>query len=647
MDKIKDYELDMDNFTEEQQVKIIEFEAQAKTTLKRFQRAKAVDPERENEIVENVAFFEGKQYKLESYKGGRPHEIKMRVPHASTAIKTRVASLISSRYKGTLFPYREEDSKAVKALGDILDDEFLRDNTSSKINKCVELAAVTRSSYLHVLWDEDIQGIFQDDRKGAIKTYIIDKPQSVFIDPEALSLKKANWVIITSRISKEEAIASFPETDFILKSLRGTSFTPQERGESYISNKDYSTEQEGVLTRFDHYYKKWTGERYIIVRQVVIEKYLVKETELDGLTTFPIAQMKWEDETSSPYGRALMDDLLSLQKAINTIESSITSVAVSYSAPSYILSQNSGIDPKKFAQLVSVPGVVFRTKSSLQDTVTPINVPALDSSIISTKQEYIQEIDRIAGITNPYLGSIGTAGNTAQGTQMAIERARIIEATVLANIESFVRDITEIIIEYIKSQYSGISLTTREVSIEEGSVKWNTVELDSSIEDIQYDFYIDIESQTPYNREREKEKLFEVWQAENQYQVSAEERLITPMDLLEANGSKDLKKFKKRDEEKRIWSAQTKAEAATNLVNTANELGMDEGILQAALQDLIIGGDNHPSLDAFLAQAQELRMTMEQQQNQGLQEVAQTLVDTGQDPTPAIEALAEINAPTD
>lgn len=623
-----------------------EAEQKGKDIIKQFRRSQSVDPERINQVVENVAFYEGKQYQLESYKGGRPHGVKMRTPHASLAIKTRVASLVAEEYNGRLFPIKSEDKEAVDALNKLVQDEFLRDKVATKINKCIGVSAITRSSYLHVIFDDKEPNPFNNRVLGTIKTHVIDRPESVHFDPEALNIQDSQWALVVNRIPREEAYNMYPDFANILKSTGGA-FNAEDRSEVYLNNKDYVTEQENVLTRIVYYFKRYEegNPKPYIVKQTLVEKFVVHEVELKGQSLIPIAQMRWEDEISSPYGKALMDDLLSLQKAINTIESAITAVAVSYSAPSYVVSRASGIDPRRFAQLVSMPGAVFLSNAPVDTSVRALNLPDLNASVVSTKQEFINEIDRIAGITNPYLGSIGTAGNTAQGTRMSIERSRIIENNVLANVKVFVEQIIDIMIDYMKTQYSGEDLKTRKVDFQEGKVTWEDVTLGSNIKDIRYDFYIDLASKMPFSIEREKEKIFEIFQVETQYGVNPNDRVIQVVDLIEAIGLDNSDKFRERAEEAKVFNSNTQAEAVINMTNLQQDLQLDPELLRLAIVDLLSGLPQTPNLDTFMQTAKETQFEMKNQQNDGLEIMAQTLADAGQDPSEPLDKLAELNAP--
>ena len=92
--------------------------------------------------------------------------------------------------------------------------------------------------------------------------------------------------------------------------------SPYERGEVYIGN-DYTTGQEDTLTKITVYVKEYDKkDKMTIKKYTLIEDVLVDEEALTSLKHFPIAQFKWKSANDSPYGLSLMDELLSLQKAV-------------------------------------------------------------------------------------------------------------------------------------------------------------------------------------------------------------------------------------------------------------------------------------------------------------------------------------------
>jgi len=102
--------------TQEGEQKVQTAREKAKHVLKKIQKAKRAVGDRVTEHQELMAFYEGKQYELSRYKVSRPWVVRMKTPFASTAIDTRVSSLIASDYLGELLPMSPDDQDAVQAL---------------------------------------------------------------------------------------------------------------------------------------------------------------------------------------------------------------------------------------------------------------------------------------------------------------------------------------------------------------------------------------------------------------------------------------------------------------------------------------------------------------------------------------------------
>lgn len=613
-------------FTEEGEKLASDSRERAKKIIKQVERARNAVGDRTLQIQELMAFYEGKQYNLSKYKQGRPWVVRMKTPYASVAVDTRVSSLVASDYRGVLVPMTPEDEYSTNALNNFIADEWERMNLNTKINESIKSAAIVRESYLHFIWEDKPLGKGASKRDGYIDVYQIDQPASVYIDPSANSLKDARFVAILNRMHLDDFKELYPEyAPYIANS--GSKFNSYDRGEiSFV--KDFEVEQDGVLTVITYYER--TSK--MIKKSVVVEDMLVEEVDLDGLHTFPIAQMRWKRAFNNPYGIALMDDMVELQKAINAIESAITNTAVAYSAPSYAVRRGSGIDPKEVATSSGVPGLVFSVEGDIKNAIAPIDIPQLDAAIMNVKNDFIASIDRTAGITNPYLGSIGTSGNTAQGTRMAIERARIIEADVLHNIELFIEDISQILFSYIAANYSGTDIVSRKVDKITGDVAFQKVKLPKDLEETRFTFFVNLNTKTSYSKEREKEKILELYQMQNQY--DDEIKLLNQLDVLEAYDISNKEALVERYMRMVQQTNEEKAKLITELMQSATELGIPKEEVEPAIQELLEGRDKTPITDQLMQKIEQMAQMAAQKQEQAMsgfkQEVGQAGVPTSQ-----------------
>ena len=626
---------------EEKEVEILNMSAEmdkAKPYLNKFNKAKTFNSSRMNVYAENMAFYQGNQHLLKRYKNETPWVVNMNTPHASVAIDNRVASLLANDYIGELIPLGLEDVDNVDKLSDVYKREWKRLNMDDIVRDCISDCAVVRESYCHIILNKKASiGTKGEKNLGRIEAYSIE-PARIFIDPNARSLKKARYIFVADRMSKEEVNEKYPK----LKNIEAVadSYTPQDRGEVYIDN-DYTTEQDDIKTVLTYYGKK-NGK---IEKVVLVSGIIVEQKDMD-FPIFPIAQIRWKKAAQSCYGLSLMDDVISLQKAVVSIESAITNTAIAYAAPSMMVRKGCGVDPKVVAKANGAPGVVYAVDGALDNAIKPVVPPQIKQETISIKNDYIEQIDKITGNTQQFLGNVGTAGNTKSGTDSAIRRATIIENKVLTNIKEFVEDVTEIIIEYIKKVYAGETLTYNDGKQPDGKYQFTSVELPDEKtmkEHTNYNYYIELETKTPYNREKQKDLLLEIFQLERQYDAPV--KTVTVSDIIKNSDIERKDEIIARYNTLTFQDAETKADAITQLYQSGMEVGVEPELLQQAMAEIIANQKDTPAVQEVMAQIEQATQQQLEQANQQMDAAAQTLMATPQGQADINSLAQEIEGP--
>ena len=626
---------------EEKEVEILNMSAEmdkAKPYLNKFNKAKTFNSSRMNVYAENMAFYQGNQHLLKRYKNETPWVVNMNTPHASVAIDNRVASLLANDYIGELIPLGLEDVDNVDKLADVYKREWKRLNMDDIVRDCISDCAVVRESYCHIILNKKASiGTKGEKNLGRIEAYSIE-PARIFIDPNARSLKKARYIFVADRMSKEEVNEKYPK----LKNIEAVadSYTPQDRGEVYIDN-DYTTEQDGVKTVLTYYGKK-NGK---IEKVVLVSGIIVEQKDMD-FPIFPIAQIRWKKAAQSCYGLSLMDDVISLQKAVVSIESAITNTAIAYAAPSMMVRKGCGVDPKVVAKANGAPGVVYAVDGELDNAIKPVVPPQIKQETIGIKNDYIEQIDKITGNTQQFLGNVGTAGNTKSGTDSAIRRATIIENKVLTNIKEFVEDVTEIIIEYIKKVYAGETLTYNDGKQPDGKYQFTSVELPDEKtmkEHTNYNYYIELETKTPYNREKQKDLLLEIFQLERQYDAPV--KTVTVSDIIKNSDIERKDEIIARYNTLTFQDAETKADAITQLYQSGMEVGVEPELLQQAMAEIIANQKDTPAVQEVMAQIEQATQQQLEQANQQMDAATQTLMASPQGQANINNLAQEIEGP--
>lgn len=605
-----------------------------------YEKAYNFNTERFDSYAELMAFYQGNQHLLKKYRTNRPWVVNMNTPYATVAIENRIASILVNDYEGDLIPLSPEDVDIIEPIDRVYKREWERLDIDRIIRNCVETSAVVREAYCHIILDDKkIYGGTKRKRVGALSAEIIE-PGSVLIDPTARNLKDANYMIVLGRISKKEALNTYKKLEGL--KLQAPDYMPNQRGEIYYDN-DYSTEQEDVFTVWN-FYQKSDGK---IKKTKLINNIIVKETTLD-ISRFPIAQLRWKKAAQSCYGISLMDQLLSLQKSINAIESAITNTAIAYAAPSMMVAKGSGVDPKVVAKSNGAPGVVYSVNGNLDNAIKPVVPPKIQDEILAIKQDFEAKIREISGNSNQFMGNIGTAANTVGGAEVAVERAKIIEVNIINNIEDFVEEIVNILVEFIIKMYPNAELTYSNGKDGEGLWNFDVIKMPkkSEMKDLEYKFYIELDKKSQYSKDKQKQTLMDLFQFERQYDAPV--KTITVSDIIKNSDLINKDEIIARYNNLNSQDAQTKAETIDKIISTANDMGISQDLVIQATAEIISGGNEHPATD-------QVMQMIEQGFSQQLQEVnaqadmgaiAQEDAESMQDPTAGLDptAVAEAEA---
>ena len=602
----------------------------SKNYVAMYDKAFHFNQERFDAYAELMAFYQGNQHLLKKYKTERPWVVNMNTPYATVSIENRVASLLVSDYEGDLIPLAPEDIDIVEALDSAYKREWERMGIDNIIRRSVELSAVVREAYCHITVDDKkIHGGRYSKKVGALCADIIE-PSCVLIDPTARSLKDANYMIVLGRISKKKALKEYPKLREL--AIQSSNYSPNQRGEVYYDN-DYTTEQEDVFTVWN-FYKKEKGK---IKKVKLINSIIVKESIIN-ISRFPIAQLRWKKAAQSCYGISLMDQLLSLQKAICAIESAITNTAIAYAAPSMMVSKGSGVDPKMVAKANGAPGVVYSVNGNLDNAIKPVVPPKIQDEILSIKQDFELKIKEISGNTNQFLGNIGTAANTAGGAQVAVERAKIIETNTINNIEEYVSDIVHIIIEFMMKLYPDGELMYNTGKNGEGIYEFDRIKMPTAeeLKGLEYDFSVELDKKSQYSKDQQKQDLLDLFQFERQYDAPI--KTITVADIIKNSNIENKEEILSRYNNLTNQDAETKAQTIEKIVTVCADLGIDEQLITQSITEIISNSKETPATDQVMKMIEQGFQSQMQEAEQNTQinaspeaiQMAEQMVASGQ-----------------
>jgi hypothetical protein len=507
--------------------------------------------QRDNEYITNRAHYEGLQWNLAENKVDSPFLLKSDINHLKNAIDLRLGSLCSDKYWGELKPLSPDDVQNIEKLNILYKNEWDRLNADDVVEDVIKNGAICDNGYVLINFDVDkIQGSTNTRSEGAITLKVLDTA-NVYLDPSADSIEECEFYVVKARktlnwikINKPDWLKVIKEND-----LKPGVVNSSEEGNIY-KGRDYSSEQDDLF-EINTVYRKEAVETEIknvdeitgieeiekvkgsIVKEYyLINKHLVGTNENYPFNDFPVIPFQWEPEPQSPYGIPLLRGLTVPQKVANLIESAANNIAMHYTVPTYLVSEDSGIDIKKFAKLNRALGMAWKVSGDASSAVKQLDPPQINADLISIKENFVQNIRSYAGVTDVYVGSVGTAGSTSEGTTLAINRATIIDNAPTKQIQKFVEQLTKMIIKFMVRYYKGRTVYVRDTSKLKNQYQFQEIQVDDKLENMNYEFTVDLASRSKTDKNRQYNLMKELYTVQNQYKE--DKKIINVADLVKA-----------------------------------------------------------------------------------------------------------------
>ena len=259
-----------------------------------------------------------------------------------------------------------------------------------------------------------------------------------------------------------------------------------------------------------------------------------------------------------------------------------------------------GVDPKVVAKANGAPGVVYAVDGNLENALRPVVPPKIQDEILSIKQDFEAKIKEISGNTNQFLGNIGTAANTAGGAQVAVERAKIIETNTINNIEEFIEDLVNIIIEFMIKIYPNAELTYNAGKNGSGQYVFDKIKMPNKkeLKDLEYTFYVELDKKSQYSKDQQKQDLLDLFQFERQYNTGV--KTITVADIIKNSNIENKDEIIERYNSLTRQDAETKATTIEKIVTVGAELGVDTNLITQSLTEIIGNADETPATDEVM-----------------------------------------------
>ena len=507
---------------------------------------------RDREYINNMAHYEGLQWNLAENKDDSPFLLKSDINHLKNAIDFRLGSLFAESYYGELEPLSPNDVDNIEILNNLYRNEWTRLNADDRVEVAIKNACIQDNGYTEISFDEGaIFGGTGTRREGSIVLRDLST-SDVYLDPKATSIDECEYIVVKSRKTKNWIKRNRPDWVSKIESddIKPTDILGDEDGNIY-TGRDYtrSTSDLYVInTVYEKYPKEiemetkneLTGE--VIKENVMITAikvfYIINDTLIDTdenypFDEFPIITMQWESEPQSPYGIPLVRGLTIPQKVANLIESCANNIAMHYTVPTWLVSEESGLDINKVAKLSNALGMVWKVSGDVSKAMKQMEYPAVDEQLINIKDSFVGNIRLYAGVTQQYVVNVGTAGSTAEGTNDAINRATVIDNSPIKQIEKYVEKLSRMIIKFMTRYYKNEEIYIRDTQkAANGKYTFQQFIVDENLENINYEFNVKLAGRSKSDKNRQYNLLKDLYQTQNQYKDPT--KVINFTDLVKA-----------------------------------------------------------------------------------------------------------------
>ena len=623
--------------------------------------------QRDNEYIINMAHYEGLHWNLAENKSNSPFLLRSDINHLANAVDLRLGSLCSDKYWGELKPLSPNDVDHINDLNILYRNEWNRLSADDIVEEVVKYGAICDNGYAFITYDPDkIIGGSLTRREGAIKIKTLET-SNVYLDPTAENIDECEYIVVKSERSNRWIKKNKPQWLPRLEELniKPGSVSADNNGDIFVG-RDYTKGQSNqyqVTTIYvkdpievdveiqDKDNKKIIDKTTItkIKEYIMINDNLIEINEDYPFDEFPVIPFQWKPEPQSPYGIPLLRGLTVPQKVANLIESAANNIAMHYTVPTWLISEDSGINIDKFAKLSSALGMVWKVSGDVSKAIKQLDPPQIDNQLIQIKDSFVMNIKEHAGISDTYIGNIGTAGSTAEGTNTAVNRATIIDNAPTKQIEKFVEKLSRMIVKFMTRYYKNETVYIRDTNKDKNQYEFKSIVVDEDFQNINYEFYVDLASRSKTDKNRQYNLMKDLYTIQNQYKE--DKKILSIPDLVKAANLDNYDEMYKRFSDMSEEAFAEKAQIITQIMEiggtitpngtpliTAEE--MQEGIMDVLDDngDLSTVDEMFKMYEQYQSQLAELQANMEAQQQQ---KEAQNLINANNEQTALINQMMQ------
>lgn len=548
----------------------------AKDILQKYEQARSAKATIAQQMIELDKFDRGEQW-----QGDMAPWIPKPVTNYIHLIKTtQRANLALPNHSALLRPQFPEDQETVMDLQDALDGEWDRTGARYVVRSAIESALLLGTAVAHVYFDPNVIGGKKGKKyKGIIGVKEYDAA-NIFPDPNAYRLQDCNYIHTTENVSlnwikNDPRFIEYVGKD-VLKNL-GSDQSRLTDSEIYsrTSLPDQVNGEMAVLHTHWEQFRKENGQFQLDVTYVACGTELYRIEDVKP-SRYPFAILYDYPQRKSFWGMGTGRMILENQKIVNKVEQVASIIGTLMQNPQKEVVKESGINPAEVAAKGNLAGKVW--VSNIPNGIRNIEPPQIPKDLFTLADQAKSNIREIAGMNEAYMGESVGSLTTSTGVNSLIERATIRDKDKMVEIELFVKDIVDLILQFMIEHYKE-DRWVRMIG-QDGSMVFKRFK-GTDYKDLCFDIQIDVSGKMPTTRALLAQQARDLLNMQGQYQFNPP--IITPEEVI---GMMDIRDSEKIVSRMRVDKVNHVADVAAQVAQQMHD-AMMQGVPMEQLQQMV------------------------------------------------------------
>lgn len=370
------------------------------------------------------------------------------------------ASIMPTSYAGDFRPLTLEAKELANTANKFFQMKWDAAGMDLINNEAADYAYLHGTSGVLFGWNEDIV-----DGKDSSMIYTATAPSglqakayhpaNIFPDPSATSVDEMNYLFFAERKSKA-FLRSIPRFARALATIENLTDTLGNTDNTYRLDKGKQN-SDGVVT-FLICYKKVLRVKpnamgipqltpsvdiiYLAGRQILDITKDIQPARIPFITLYD------EKISGNYWGISKCYKVLSLVLTLNSLDSTEATSYFKNQNPPEFISRASGLDIVSYQSKRDNPDAAFKVDGDPRVVQAYAQRPDLPKDINSFRQYLKNEIQQVSGVDPVYLGQSYGSIQTTGGVQQATDRATMRDNTRQKQIDKFIKDELELIIQF-------------------------------------------------------------------------------------------------------------------------------------------------------------------------------------------------------